>query len=105
MLTAELQRRGLTRKLPRFANGRAFLSDKPADVVSLSFEDALAELDRIVRQLEEGKGRLDDAIDAYTRGVQLKRHCESKLAEAQARVDRIVLGPDGVIGSEPSELG
>ena len=81
------------------------LSDLPADIVALSFEDALAELDRIVRQLEEGKGRLDEAIDAYTRGVHLKRHCEAKLAEAQARVDRIVLSPDGAISTQPAEIG
>lgn len=71
----------------------------------MSFEEALAELERIVRQLEEGKGRLDEAIDAYTRGVQLKRHCEGKLAEAQARVERIVLGPDGAISTQPADLG
>ncbi len=77
----------------------------PADIAGLSFEDALAELERIVRQLEEGKGRLDEAIDAYTRGVQLKRHCEAKLAEAQARVEQIVLGPDGSVTTQPTDLG
>ena len=50
-----------------------------------------------MRQLEEGKGRLDEAIDAYTRGALLKRHCETKLAEAEARIERIVLGPDGAV--------
>lgn len=74
------------------------------DPSTLSFEDALSELERIVRQLEEGKGRLDDAIDAYTRGVQLKRHCETKLAEAQARVERIALAPDGTISSGAADL-
>ncbi|HIJ38609.1 MAG TPA: exodeoxyribonuclease VII small subunit [Rhodospirillaceae bacterium] len=81
------------------------MPDLPAEIASLSFEDALAELERIVRQLEEGKGRLDDAIDAYTRGAQLKSHCDAKLTEAQARVDRIVLGADGTISCEPSDLG
>jgi len=92
------------RKLPHFVRGSALLPDLSADLSSLSFEDALAELERIVRQLEEGKGRLDDAIDAYTRGVQLKRHCEARLAEAQARVDRIVLAPDGAVSSKPADL-
>lgn len=77
----------------------------PTDISALSFEDALAELERIVRQLEEGKGRLDEAIDAYTRGIELKRHCEAKLAEAQARVDRIVLGPEGAISTQPADIG
>ena len=80
------------------------MAELPADIAGLSFEEAMAELERIVRQLEEGKGRLDEAIDAYSRGTLLKRHCEAKLAEAQARVDRIVLGPDGAISSQPAEL-
>ena len=81
------------------------MSDLPADITAMTFEDALAELDRIVRQLEEGKGRLDEAVDAYTRGVHLKRHCEAKLADAQARVERIVLAPNGDISTQPTEIG
>jgi exodeoxyribonuclease VII small subunit len=81
------------------------LSDLPADVAALTFEDALAELERIVRQLEEGKGRLDEAIEAYTRGVQLKRHCEAKLAEAQARVERIVLAANGSVTTQSDDMG
>lgn len=80
------------------------MAELPADIASLSFEEALAELERIVRQLEEGKGPLDAAIDAYSRGSLLKRHCEAKLAEAQARVDRIVLGPDGAPGLQPADF-
>ena len=80
------------------------MAELPADIASLSFEEALAELERIVRQLEEGKGPLDAAIDAYSRGSLLKRHCEAKLAEAQARVDRIVLGPDGVPATLPADF-
>ncbi len=81
------------------------MADIPADIAKLSFEDALAELERIVRQLEEGKGKLDEAIDAYTRGALLKRHCEAKLAEAEARIERIVLGPDGSVSVAPADLG
>ena len=80
------------------------MAELPADIASLSFEEALAELERIVRQLEEGKGPLDAAIDAYSRGSLLKRHCEAKLAEAQARVDRIVLGPDGAAAAQPADF-
>lgn len=76
----------------------------PADIAALSFEDALAELERIVRQLEEGKAKLDDAIRHYERGTLLKRHCELKLREAQSKVDRITVSADGVIGSEPARL-
>ena len=76
----------------------------PADIAAMSFEDALAELEQIVRRLEGGQVKLDDAILSYERGAQLKRHCEKKLNEAQQRVDRIVLGPDGAIAAEPAKL-
>jgi exodeoxyribonuclease VII small subunit len=76
----------------------------PAEIAKLSFEEALAELETIVRQLEEGKGKLDDAIRAYARGASLKRHCEAKLSEARARVDKIVLGPEGPVGLEPADI-
>jgi exodeoxyribonuclease VII small subunit len=75
-----------------------------ADIATMSFEDALAELEGIVRRLEGGQVKLDDAIQSYERGAQLKRHCEKKLNEAQQRVDRIVIGPDGAVTVEPAKL-
>lgn len=78
--------------------------DKPDAVDTMSFEEALAELETIVRQLEEGKGRLEDAIGAYERGALLKSHCERKLSEAKAKVDKISLGPSGVTGVEPADI-
>jgi exodeoxyribonuclease VII small subunit len=76
----------------------------PADITAMSFEDALSELEQIVRRLEGGQVKLDEAIVSYERGAQLKRHCEGKLNEAQQRVDRIVIGPDGAVTAEPAEL-
>jgi exodeoxyribonuclease VII small subunit len=67
----------------------------PPDVAAMSFETALAELEAIVKRLETGNAKLDDAISAYERGALLKRHCEAKLREAQSRVDKIVMGSDG----------
>jgi exodeoxyribonuclease VII small subunit len=75
-----------------------------ADIAAMSFEDALAELERIVRQLEEGRAKLDEAIGCYERGTALKRHCEAKLREAQAKVDRITVAADGSLGTEPAQL-
>ena len=74
------------------------------DIAAMSFEDALAELEQIVRRLEGGQVKLDEAIMSYERGARLKQHCERKLNEAQQRVDRIVIGPDGAIGMEPAKL-
>jgi exodeoxyribonuclease VII small subunit len=76
----------------------------PPEIASMNFEDALAELEQIVRRLEGGQVKLDEAIMSYGRGAQLKRHCERKLNEAQQRVDRIVIGPEGTIGAEPAKL-
>jgi exodeoxyribonuclease VII small subunit len=64
-------------------------------LAGLSFEDALAELERIVRGLEGGQQKLEDAITCYERGTALRRHCEAKLAEAEARVQAIVERADG----------
>ena len=70
-------------------------STLPADIAGMSFEAALAELETIVKRLETGNAKLDDAISSYERGALLKQHCEAKLREAQSRVDRIVMGDDG----------
>ncbi len=75
----------------------------PPDIARLSFEDALSQLETIVRQLEDGKGKLDQAIKTYERGAQLKRHCEAKLQEAQIKVEKVVLGPGGAVGVEPAD--
>ena len=74
------------------------------DIAQMTFEDALAELEQIVRRLEAGQVKLDDAIQSYERGAQLKKHCERKLNEAQQRVERIVVGPNGAISAEPAKF-
>ncbi len=76
----------------------------PSDIAALSFEEALAELQDLVKRLERGDNKLDDAIKSYERGALLKRHCEAKLREAQLKVDKIVLGPDGSVATEPANL-
>ena len=75
----------------------------PLDVSKMSFEDALAELEQIVRGLEGGQQKLEDAITAYERGAALRKHCEAKLAEAEARVAAIVRTVDGGVTTRPME--
>ncbi|MEM9683321.1 MAG: exodeoxyribonuclease VII small subunit [Pseudomonadota bacterium] len=79
-------------------------SKATADIKKMSFEEALKELEEIVRGLESGSGQLDAAIDSYERGAALKKHCEAKLREAQAKIEKIT-GSDGNISSEPADLG
>lgn len=74
------------------------------DIARMSFEDALNELQSLVKSLEKGESKLDEAVQVYERGVALKRHCETKLMEAQAKVDKIVLSADGAISTEPAQL-
>lgn len=66
-----------------------------AALAALTFEDALSELERIVRGLEGGQQRLEEAITAYERGSVLRQHCEAKLREAEMRVERIVTAAEG----------
>jgi exodeoxyribonuclease VII small subunit len=70
------------------------------EIQSMSFEQALEELDGIVRQLEAGRFRLDESISAYERGAALKRHCEAKLGEAKAKIEKIALADDGTLKPE-----
>jgi exodeoxyribonuclease VII small subunit len=66
-----------------------------AEIASLSFEEALAELERIVGELESGQAPLERSIEIYARGAALKAHCEARLEAARLKVERIVVGPSG----------
>ncbi|TYC90996.1 exodeoxyribonuclease VII small subunit [Novosphingobium sp. BW1] len=66
---------------------------------TLSFEDALRELETIVRQLESGEVPLEDSISLYEKGEKLRQHCQKRLDAAQARIEKIVTGADGAPAS------
>ncbi len=75
------------------------------DVSKLSFEDALKKLEDIVSRLEGGKVNLEDSIKIYEEGEALKQHCEKKLAEAEARIEKITLDSTGKPkGKEPLDV-
>lgn len=65
------------------------------DIKTLSFEKALALLEEIVAKLESGRVDLEESIKIYERGEALRKHCETKLAEAEARIEKITLGANG----------
>lgn len=77
------------------------MSDKQANVDTMSFETALAELETIVGSLESGKAPLEESISSYERGIALKKHCEKKLGEAQEKIEKISIGNDGTPTTEP----
>ena len=64
-------------------------------IASMSFEDALRALEDVVRRLESGEVPLDQSIELYEKGEALRRHCQARLDAAQARIEKIVAGPDG----------
>ncbi|WP_457797318.1 exodeoxyribonuclease VII small subunit [Methylocystis sp. S23] len=71
-------------------------SEKAADDVdALPFEKAMAELERIVGDLEKGSVPLDESVRLYARGKALQERCERLLADAEARVEKITLGENG----------
>ena len=78
---------------------------EPADISTMSFEAALAELEQIVGRLESGQAPLEDSIKMYERGAALKAHCEKRLEAARLKVEQIVQRAGGAIGSEPAEFG
>lgn len=71
------------------------MADAAPDISAMSFEEALRALEEVVRKLESGEVPLDDSITLYERGEQLRKHCQARLDAAQARIERIVQGPDG----------
>jgi exodeoxyribonuclease VII small subunit len=80
-------------------------SNIPADIRKMSFEQALEELKQIAERLEQGQGELDQAIEAYQRGALLKQHCEAKLRDAEQKIAKISLGPDGSVSAEDMDVG
>jgi exodeoxyribonuclease VII small subunit len=74
-------------------------------VETMSFEAALAELERVVGALEGGEVPLEESIALYARGEALRKHCQKKLEEAEMRVAQITEGPGGRVGAKPVDLG
>ncbi len=71
----------------------------------MTFEEALSALEDIVRQLESGRVRLEEAVAYYEKGIQLKKMCEEKLKNAKARIDKLVIDANGeIVGKEPFDV-
>ena len=71
-----------------------------SSIDTLSFEEAMTELEKIVRGLESGQAKLDDSISSYERGTALKNHCEKLLKEAQLKIEKISIQQDGSVTTE-----
>lgn len=83
------------------APGRTF-----ADIKEMTFERALKELESIVGRLERGDVELEESIAIYERGEALRAHCDQLLRQAEAKVEKLTVGPDGrPKGTEPLDPG
>ncbi|NQY41051.1 MAG: exodeoxyribonuclease VII small subunit [Henriciella sp.] len=80
------------------------MATKAKPVTEMSFEEALAELETIVRHLEQGDVELEKSIAIYERGAELKKHCEARLKSAELKVEQIVQGSDGTPKTEPASF-
>jgi exodeoxyribonuclease VII small subunit len=77
------------------------MPSNPNDIEAMSFEQALKELETIVRKLENGQGELESSIADYERGTALKDHCQKKLAGARMKVEKIMQSADGKLSAVP----
>lgn len=80
------------------------MADKAKPVEKMSFEEALSELETIVRQLEQGDVELEQSIEIYERGAALKKHCQARLDAADLKVKQIIQGEDGQVKTEPASF-
>jgi len=75
---------------------------KHADIKDMTFERALKELESIVERLEKGAVELEESINIYERGEALREHCDRLLKQAEAKVEKLTIGPSGTpTGTEP----
>ena len=79
------------------------MSDIPSDIIKLSFEKALAELEEIVDNLENGSIDLEKSIAFYTRGSHLIAHCQQKLDDAVLKLEEIKVSSDGKVSKKEIE--
>ncbi len=80
-------------------------NDIPDDIATMNFEDALAALETIVKDLESGQVSLEKSIDIYTRGTQLRQYCDGKLKDAMTRIEKITKMQDGSLGTSDLDAG
>lgn len=81
---------------------RQILSDK--DIENLSYEEAINELEKIVKQLEQGNLSLEQSLDSFQRGIKLGQYCKEKLKSAEETVTKIVKEDGSVEDFEEQDL-
>ena len=73
------------------------------EIATMSFEDAMKELEAVVSRVESGNASLEDSIKLYERGAALRAHCEARLRAAEERVEKITLAQGQPTGTTKAE--
>ncbi len=76
---------------------------KRNQIAPKSFEDALAELERILSEIEGGQVGLEESLSKYERGTFLIGHCRSVLSAAEKKIEILSKSEDGTLQAEPSD--
>lgn len=71
---------------------------------NISFEEALRELEEIVKKIDNGQENLETAVNSFERGILLKNHCEKKLKEARLKIEKITKFADSTVVLEETEV-
>jgi exodeoxyribonuclease VII small subunit len=80
------------------------MTDAATGTSAMSFEQAMAELEKVVGQLERGDVPLEESIALYQRGAELKAHCEARLKAAEEKVATLMLDAEGnPVGTQAAE--
>ena len=67
----------------------------------MTFEQAMARLEEIVKLLEQGEAPLEDALSLFAEGTKLMKKCSAQLDRAEQKVTRLLAGPDSAPVEEP----
>jgi exodeoxyribonuclease VII small subunit len=62
--------------------------------LKMTFEEALTELEAIVKKIDTGQESLSEAVSSFERGVELKNHCEMMLKEAKLKIEKVTLNAE-----------
>ena len=73
-------------------------------IENMSFEEALNELEQIIKKIDTGQENLDSAISSFERGVSLKNFCENKLKDARMKIEKITKFDEGKVVTEEITL-
>ena len=71
---------------------------------NISFEEALSELENIVKKIDNGQESLEAAVNSFERGILLKNHCEKKLREARLKIEKITKLSDSTVNLEETNI-